>query len=536
MTDSNQETQNQADREARRQRSGVIIFVVALVVLFALVWGPGSSGCQKFDSGAAAAAAATVNGKEISTREFASQYSAMAQQYRAQGIPPEMLKQFGLHKQALDSLVNSELLSQAAESRGLTASDDEVRDQLFKNPNFFKPNGNVFDSETYESAVTGYYNMTPQAFEARLRRQLAAQKLLSLVESSVVVSDDEVRARYQKEGNSAKMTFVRFLPTMYSDKVGTPKPAELDTWVKAHEADIAQAYEAEKFRFFVAERVKARQLFLKVDKDAPAAKKAEVQQRIEQLRKELTDNKKPFAELAKSFSEDVETKEKGGDLGFVERAQLPGAFADVLFALQPGEFSKAVETPLGWHLGVVEEKKAPEQRPLEAVKTELAAQLYVKEKAKDLAKADAQKALAEAKKGKALTDLFPAAKESEKSGASFNFAAEAKPEAKETGEFNSSAESVPVLGAAPEVMRRVFAKTSTGLIDELMVTSDSVVLATVTERKQPTDDDFAKQKSQLTQEALKAKQFEVREAFIKALKQGSQVVNNDQAINGVIEG
>jgi peptidyl-prolyl cis-trans isomerase D len=58
----------------------------------------------------------------------------------------------------------------------------------------------------------------------------------------------------------------------------------------------------------------------------------------------------------------------------------------------------------------------------------------------------------------------------------------------------------------------------------------------VDERKVPSDEDFARQKDQLTLEALKAKQFEVRESFLKALKQSSTVVVNDEAIKKVIGG
>ena len=51
-----------------------------------------------------------------------------------------------------------------------------------------------------------------------------------------------------------------------------------------------------------------------------------------------------------------------------------------------------VETPLGYFIGTVEDKKAPEQKPLDTVKNEIATQLFLKEKAKAIAKAEADKA------------------------------------------------------------------------------------------------------------------------------------------------
>lgn len=519
------------DDSARRNVSFVLI--VALAVIFAINWGPGSSGCERYGDAAAESVVATVNEKEISSRDFAQQYGQMAQQYRSQGIPADMLKQFGLHKQTIERLVGTELLCQAAEQRGLTVSDDELREQLFKSPDFQKDG--VFDQPTYEQIVTQYFRQTPQAFEARLRREMAAQKLLRLVESAVVVSDDEVRSRYDKEGNSAKATFVRFSPTMFSEKVVPPKAADVETWAKAHEAEIAKSYEQEKFRYFVPEKVKARQILLRVEKDASPEKKAEVRAKADAVRKQLTDEKKDFATVAKESSDDTETKDKGGELGLVDRMSLPGAFADVLFALQPQEISKVVESPLGFHIGLVEDKKPPEQKALDSVRTEIANSLWVKEKANELAKAEAVKALATVKKGKTLMELYaPAADAAQKTG--FAFAADAKPEAKETGDFNSSSEAIPQMGPAPEVMTKVFDRKEAGLIDEVIASGDGYVLVNVTERKVPSDSEFDTQKEQLKTEALKAKQYEVREAYVKALKQGAKVVQNEAAINRVVEG
>ena len=347
------------------------------------------------------------------------------------------------------------------------------------------------------------------------------------------MSDEEVKAKYVKEGDTANVSFVRFSPTMYSEKIAQPKPAELDAWIKANEPAIAEYYEKNKFSFFEQEKAHVKQILLKVPPDADDAKKAEIKQRAENTRKDIVDNKKDFSEIAKAVSEDLESKEKGGDLGYVERLALPGAFADLVFALKPGEVTAPVETPMGWFVGTLVDKKAPEQRPLETVKREIAAQLFVKEKARALAKADADKALAEAKAGKKLAELYPATK-TEGGSNPFAFAAETKPEAKETGSFNSTAEDLPQLGKEPALKKMIFDMKAPGLIDQVLNVGDTLVVATVDERKQPSDADFDTQKAQLKTEAVKGKQFEVREGFLKSLKQTGNVVTNDSAIDKVI--
>ncbi|MDP1829879.1 MAG: SurA N-terminal domain-containing protein [Archangium sp.] len=507
------------------RRYGSYFFIAALAILFALQWGPGSQGCDTRIVDAETAA--TVNGKPIPLKDFARSYSQQSENFRRQGVPADLMKQFGIHKQVIDQLVNTELLSQAAEARGLTTSNEDLAKVLKEAPAFQKDG--KFNKESYLEYVRQVEGTTEIFFEDKLRRQLAAQKLLELVESSVAVSDEEVKAKYLKEGDVAKVTFVRFSPTMFSEKVGTPKPAEVDAWAKANEAAIAEHYEHNKFTFFQAEKVKAKQILLKVPADADDAKKAEIKSRIENVRKDIVDNKKDFSELAKAVSEDLETREKGGDLGFVERLQLPGAFADMLFALKPGEVTAPVETPMGWFIGTVVEKKAPEQRPLDTVRKEIAGQLFVKEKAKGFAKAEAEKALADVKAGKKLVELFPPAKSE-----GGMFAMETKPEAKETGSFNSSVEDIPQLGKEPALKKMIFDMKAAGNIEQVLTVGDSLVVAVVDERKSPSDPDFETQKETLKNEAVKGKQFEVREGFLKSLKQVGTVVTNDSAIDKII--
>lgn len=510
------------------RKYGSLLFIGTLAILFALQWGPGSQSCDTRIQDAESAA--TVNDKPIPIKEFAKAYSQQSDNFRRQGVPSDLLKQFGIHKQVVDQLVNTELLAQAAEARGLRTSDADLKKALREVP-FFQKDGK-WNAEAYKDFVRNGEGTTEVLFEDKLRRQLAAQRLLELVENSVAVSDEEVRAKYNKEGDVAKVTFVRFSPSMYADKVGVPKQAEIDAWAAKNEAAIAAHYEQNKFSFFLPEKVKARQIVLRVAPDADQAKKDEVKARAEAVRKQLVDEKKNFAELAKSISEDLDTREKGGDLGLVDRLSLPSAFADLLFAVQPGEVTAPVETPAGWFIGTVEEKKVPEQRPLETVKKEIAAQLYVKEKSKALAQADADKALADVQAGKKLTELFPA---EAKDGANpFAFGVATKPEAKETGEFNSATEAMPQLGNEPAIKKLIFDAKAAGVIGQVLQSSDGLVVAVIDERKQPNDADFETQKSQLRLEAIKGKQFESREAFLKSLKQLGKVVTNDAAIEKVI--
>jgi peptidyl-prolyl cis-trans isomerase C len=83
-----------------------------------------------------------------------------------------------------------------------------------------------------------------------------------------------------------------------------------------------------------------------------------------------------FAALAKEKSKD--TKAEGGDLGFFSRGQMPKPVEEAAFALDVGVISDPVQTPFGWHVIKVEEKrdqKLPSfEEVKEPIKTRLVAQ------------------------------------------------------------------------------------------------------------------------------------------------------------------
>ncbi|HOX28890.1 MAG TPA: peptidylprolyl isomerase, partial [bacterium] len=83
----------------------------------------------------------------------------------------------------------------------------------------------------------------------------------------------------------------------------------------------------------------------------------------------------PFENIARQFSEDENTKESGGRLGWTKRGTLPAAYEKAAFALQPGQISQPVETPDGFFIIRLLAKKEAAGPEFEAAKPALAAQI-----------------------------------------------------------------------------------------------------------------------------------------------------------------
>jgi peptidyl-prolyl cis-trans isomerase C len=82
-----------------------------------------------------------------------------------------------------------------------------------------------------------------------------------------------------------------------------------------------------------------------------------------------------FAKVAKDKSAD-DSRDRGGDIGWIAPGKLPGAFMDAVPGLKVGEFTKKpVKTAYGWHIIRLVETRPTDAPPFEEVKAQIAANL-----------------------------------------------------------------------------------------------------------------------------------------------------------------
>ncbi|MEM9736102.1 MAG: peptidylprolyl isomerase, partial [Pseudomonadota bacterium] len=86
------------------------------------------------------------------------------------------------------------------------------------------------------------------------------------------------------------------------------------------------------------------------------------------------DGGEEFAALAAEHGTDG-TAQKGGDLGYFVHEQMVPEFADAAFAMEPGQISEPVESPFGWHLIQLNDRRDREPPALQEVFGDIATEL-----------------------------------------------------------------------------------------------------------------------------------------------------------------
>jgi parvulin-like peptidyl-prolyl isomerase len=127
------------------------------------------------------------------------------------------------------------------------------------------------------------------------------------------------------------------------------------------EAELLREYEADPTRYMTPELVRAGHVVLYVNEQRSRDEALQGIRQIQQMLKEGT----AFESLAARYSD---CPDNDGDLGFFPRGEMVEEFENVVFALQPGEMSDVIETPFGFHIAKLYEKRPSTQLAFDEVK------------------------------------------------------------------------------------------------------------------------------------------------------------------------
>jgi peptidyl-prolyl cis-trans isomerase D len=505
----------------RANKGGLVtwIFLLAIIAVFILYFGPGSFSKGQGGCGATASThAALVNGKPIPGAEFERQVGSLLRLYQQQTGQPvtrEMAELLGVRKVALDNLVNRELVVQEAARRGMVVTDDEITRTVHETPAFQA--GGQFQYALYERATRSSYGSAAR-YEALLREDLLHQKMLAALRETVKVSDAEIREAFEAERDRANVAYLR-VPLAKVRASVRPSETELRSFAAGSAARIEQFYRENASRYDTRKRVRARHVLARVAPDAPAEAAEAARRRVEEAAERVRRGE-DFGKVASEVSEDENTKARGGELGFLTEALLEKPFADAAFALGPGQISEPVRTTTGWHLVQVEEVIEPKTIPLDEVRLDIAREIFVNDRAAELAARLAREALAAARSGR----RGPVSIGSEKVAW------------EESGSFSvRQAAFVPRLGAVPGLIEAARAASAGDVLPEVYATAEGPVVAAVVARERPDPAVFEAERTVLALRVSARKEQLVEQAWLETLRDGADVVVNEPLLAGLVQ-
>jgi peptidyl-prolyl cis-trans isomerase C len=266
-----------------RARLGSVVLLALLVA--------GSAAALTLDHLAAvpAGSAFLVRGQVVSEQQLADRVKLLGALYGVQP-PTDPVGSDRFRRDSAKAVAVSDVLDQAARSRGIVIADKTANDQLTHLIETTFPEGR--DAFLQKLAGIG---VTQAAMLDEVKRQLA---------------DTQLYAQVTKE---------------------VPAPSD---------QDVAQTYEQRRSELAIPEKRHLRNIVV--------ATLDQANQVYAQLARGAD-----FTTVANQSSRDDSTKTKGGDLGTVTRDQLEKLYGDAAFAAAPNSVFGPVQTRYGWNVGQV---------------------------------------------------------------------------------------------------------------------------------------------------------------------------------------
>ncbi len=374
----------------------VVLVLGGSMLLYLVPQSPGTGEASSTD------VVAKVGDQTVSTAEVRQQLAEIQQR---NPVPQQLESLYA--RQILNQLIFQKEIEYEAKRLGIHVSDQEQADRIRQ----FLPtayNGGTFvGRDRYAAEVQARFQLTVPAFEELIRQGLLQDKFRKLVTDGVSVGPSELQDEFKYRNEKLKLDYA-FI-----------KPEDLEAKITPDEAEIKAAYEKNKSRYQVPEKRVVRFALVDLSQLRQTAQisddelKTQYQQNIQQyqvpnrvhvehillmtvgktdaeveeIRQKAEDVLKQtkkgakFEDLAKKYSEDPGTKDKGGDLGWLTQGQTVPEFEKTAFGLEKGKISDLVKTQYGFHIIEVLDKETAHTKPFEEVKDSIKTPLQ-------LAKAD----------------------------------------------------------------------------------------------------------------------------------------------------
>lgn len=498
-------------------------------------------------------AAASVGDHEVTWADFKRSDESLEARYRqvyGDQFTPELARQLQIKRQAIEQLLNEQILIEEARRLGLQVTDKELRDKLLSIPGFTDDQGRFLSQEVYQRVAQANGFPNPSQLEEAVRRDMLLEKLRNVLSQTVYVTDAEVEQSYRDEVERAKIRYVQVPRTRFAQEV-QPDQAALQSWYDAHkqelhlpeqrvidyllvdkaalrgqlevsDQDLRAYYQAHQDQFTREEQVRARHILLLTGNERS---EAEARAGIEKIKQRI-EGGEDFADIAREVSEDPGSAKQGGDLGFFGKGRMTPEFEKAAFGAQVGELVGPVVTPFGVHLIQVTDKRPGGTTPFEeardAVRNRVVAE-RIDQAAQDLA-------------SKLRQEVADAAPGEEKLATMRRLAEENKAVTFAISPPFGRDDVVPGLGRAPALGEAVFALEPGKVADGTIDTPRGPMIARLAEVKAEHDPPLAAVEAKVRREVERAQEEKLAEqklAEVKKAVEGGQSLDDASKELGV---
>ncbi len=211
---------------------------------------------------------------------------------------------------------------------------------------------------------------TPEALRAAQTKADTALQQLRGGQEFATVAAGVSEGQQALEGGDLGFRALNQLPSLFVDEVKTMQVGELRGPLRnASGLHLIRLAEVRQAGQTTVNQTRVRHILLGTEKQSAA----EAQRKLAQARQALGSGA-DFAQLARQLSEDQGSASRGGELGWVSPGELVPEFERAMDALAVNGLSEPVQTPFGWHLIQVLERRT-QANDSEARKTRARAEL-----------------------------------------------------------------------------------------------------------------------------------------------------------------
>ncbi|MGC2391143.1 MAG: peptidylprolyl isomerase, partial [Candidatus Acidiferrum sp.] len=324
-------------------------------------------------------------------------------------VPPMLVPYYA--QQILHQLLLQKEMQYEAAQLGISVSNDEVADRIrLILPTAFNQ-GVPIAPDQYASLVESRTQMTVSQFEDTVRLGLLQEKFQKLVTDGISAGPAELQEEFKFRNEKVKLDYAFIKPEDLQAKI-VPDDSEIKTYyeknktkfqvpekrvvrfgivdlnqirqnIKISDDQLKAQYQQNSQQYEVPNRVHVEHILLmtvgKTDAEVEEVKK-KAQDILNQAKKGSN-----FEDLAKKYSEDPGTKDKGGDLGWIVQGQTVPEFEKVAFSLPKGSISDLVKTQYGFHIIKIIDKETAHTKSFDEVKDSIRTPMLLTEADKQAA-------------------------------------------------------------------------------------------------------------------------------------------------------